>query len=197
LSNQSHLLALVASAPNEFIIGGMNANFMDTFGKRVRLLRRDRKWTQGKLRDEIEKCGAVVQRSYISKMESSEQIPSGEVVRAIALALDTTTDFLLMLTDDHRARTEDAELDALDAWSEEAEEVAQLVDAMKPDRRRDAVAVIHALYQADSTQSAILRRYDIIMNRIRDRRGDAGAASAEDELLRLIDSWSASALGAA
>lgn len=119
------------------------------------------------------------------------------MVRAIALAFDTTTDFLLMLTDDHRARTEDAELDALDAWSEEAEEVAQLVDAMNPNRRRDAVAVIHALYQADSAQSSILRRYDILMNRIRDRRGEAGATSAEEELLRLFDSWASSALGAA
>ena len=63
LSNQSYLSAWVAGAQNIVIMGKMNTTFMDTFGKRVHLLRNDRKWTQNCLQKRltnVNKCNKML-----------------------------------------------------------------------------------------------------------------------------------------
>lgn len=73
---------------------------LNTTGKRIRVLRGDLDLTQGALTREMSKLGVDINQSYISSLETTTKIPSGEVLRGLAQALNTTTDYLLLLTDD-------------------------------------------------------------------------------------------------
>jgi transcriptional regulator with XRE-family HTH domain len=186
--NQCHLLPMVARPQNDNNICGMTNKYLDTFGKRVRILRQERGWRQQDLVDALQDVGAAIGRTYVSEWERTEKTPTGDIVAALARVLDTTTDYLLLLTDD--AERPGAVQDEVDAISEEAEEVAQVVDSMTPERRQDVLAIVRALHQEDSVESTALKRYDIIMERIRRRDGAQGVERAEELLRRFLDSLS-------
>ena len=78
----------------------MSKQFLDTVGKRIRILRQDLGLNQGELVNALEKQGIEVGRSYISELERTDKVPSGTVLAGLAKVLGTTTDYLLMLTDD-------------------------------------------------------------------------------------------------
>lgn len=75
-------------------------DMLNTTGKRIRLLRGDLDLTQEELTRQVEKLGVQVGRSYLSILERSDKVPSGEVLAGLARVLRTTTDYLLLLTDD-------------------------------------------------------------------------------------------------
>lgn len=75
-------------------------DMLNTTGKRIRLLRGDLDLTQEELTRQVKKLGVDVGRSYISILENSDAIPSGEIIQGLARVLHTTTDYLLLLTDD-------------------------------------------------------------------------------------------------
>ncbi len=75
-------------------------DMLNTTGKRIRLLRGDLDLTQEELTRQVKKLGVDVGRSYISILERSDSVPGGEVIRGLAQVLHTTTDYLLLLTDD-------------------------------------------------------------------------------------------------
>lgn len=78
----------------------MGSDMLATFGKRLRVLRNEQGLTQGDLIDILERrYGVTVGRSYISILEGGEKMPSGEIVAAMARALKTTSDYLLLLSD--------------------------------------------------------------------------------------------------
>ncbi len=67
-------------------------------GERLRKLRKQRKLTQGQL-----SVYSQVSQPTISQLESGQiQDLTGEMLARLAKALDTTTDYLLGLTDDPR-----------------------------------------------------------------------------------------------
>ena len=71
-------------------------------GERLRKLRRQRKLTQGQL-----STYSQVSQPTISQLESGQiQDITGEMLARLAQALDTTTDYLLGLTDDPRRPAE-------------------------------------------------------------------------------------------
>jgi len=77
----------------------MDARFDNTFGKRLKLLRMDKGLTQDELAQKMrEDHGVAVGQNYISEMERFNKIPSGGIVAAMAKALGTTTDYLLMVS---------------------------------------------------------------------------------------------------
>ena len=76
------------------------STFFDSTGKRVRILRQDREWNQLDLVDGLRRHGVSVGSSYISQIENKGKIPSAEILVALAKSLETTTDYLLLLTDD-------------------------------------------------------------------------------------------------
>ena len=103
-----------------------------SFGRRIRILREDLDWTQGELRDEVERrAGVTMGASYLSQLErakSSGKMPSLEVARGLALALGCSLDYLAGLTEDLQpvsVPTKD-----LHFFSEEADEVAGVVDSL-------------------------------------------------------------------
>lgn len=100
----------------------------DTFGKRVRVLREDLEWTQECLRKKLQLHGVNIGQSYISEIERSKKLPNGEVIIALAKALQTSADYLLMLTDDHQPRNGD---NALSFTVDNAEERRVLGDLVE------------------------------------------------------------------
>lgn len=76
------------------------ANPLNTTGKRIRVLRQDLDLTQSEVARQMTKLGTKINASYISTLEGNDKMPSGEVLRGLARVLQTTTDYLLLLTDD-------------------------------------------------------------------------------------------------
>src|SRR5262245_55382995 len=91
---------------------------LNTTGKRVERLRKDRGWRQADLADV-----AKVRQNYISAIENDTATPSAETMTAIAKALDTTLDFLMILTN-NPALPGDGEPTFL---TEEAEKAAKVI----------------------------------------------------------------------
>ncbi len=75
---------------------------LDTFGKRLRFLRIDRDIRQKDLADALRRRGVSVGQGYISVLEASKKnrMPNGEVIAGLAQDLQTTSDFLLLLSND-------------------------------------------------------------------------------------------------
>jgi len=118
----------------------MESKFIDTFGKRLRILREDMRWTQDELAERVRtEKGLSLGQNYISELERSNKIPGGAIVAALALALNTTTDYLLLLTN---VSVRPDEQDAY--FSPEADEAAKLLDRFLPAERQE---LIHALRQ--------------------------------------------------
>lgn len=78
----------------------MQKDFFNTTGKRIRILRQDIGLKQSALVEALRKVDVEINANYVSALETSDRIPSGEVLRGLARVLRTTTDYLLMLTDD-------------------------------------------------------------------------------------------------
>lgn len=97
----------------------MSAHFLDTVGKRIRILRQDLDLNQAELVTALEKHGIAVGRSYISELERSDKVPSGTVLAGLARVLGTTTDYLLLLTDDPNPPHEQEEQQIEDALARE------------------------------------------------------------------------------
>ena len=55
----------------------MSKLFLDTVGKRIRILRQDLGLNQAELVHELEKRSIEVGRSYISELERTDKVPSG------------------------------------------------------------------------------------------------------------------------
>lgn len=128
----------------------------ETFGWRLKRLRMDLGLRQEDLRDEMIRAGTPVGISYISELERSDKIPSGQVAAAFAKILGTTTDYLLLLSDDPMPP---AQQEAITYISPEADEVARLVDAMPAQARRDLLTV--AQYMVESAAGMSPRVQDI------------------------------------
>ncbi len=97
----------------------MAKQFFDTVGKRIRLLRQDLGLNQATLVSELKKQGIEIGSSYISELERTDKVPSGTVLAGLAKVLGTTTDYLLMLTDDPILPGEQEEQKVEDALARE------------------------------------------------------------------------------
>ena len=61
-----------------------------TLGKKIKLLRNEKNWSQQKLSDKID-----IAKSVIWKYEKDEAIPSAEVIKRIAKVFNISADYLL------------------------------------------------------------------------------------------------------
>lgn len=77
----------------------VNERFFDTFGKRIKVLREDLGLTQEDVRKGLLRLGVEIGQSYLSEIERSKKMPNGEVIVGLAKVLRTSTDYLLLLTD--------------------------------------------------------------------------------------------------
>lgn len=77
----------------------MAATYFNTTGKRIRLLRQDIGLSQTGLAQSLRKMGIDISHQYISELERTNKVPSGEVLSGLARVLGTTADYLLLLTE--------------------------------------------------------------------------------------------------
>lgn len=74
--------------------------FLNTPGKRIRVLREDLGMSQAELVEQLAARGVAIGRSNLSRIENADQPPSGELIAALAGVLGTSADYLLLLSDD-------------------------------------------------------------------------------------------------
>jgi len=106
---------------------------LDTLGKRIKALRADSGMSQKELARRVRTA-----QSHLSEVEA-DGVPrvSGELLVRIASALGTTTDYLLLLTDDPRPQTNLREGVAL--W--------RRIEALPPHVQEQAIAYLEEQLQ--------------------------------------------------
>ena len=97
-------------------------SFFDTMGKRIRILRDDRKMNQTEMANRMGRYGQKIDPSYLSQIERGDKAPSLSVFKAIVQVLESTADYLLLLTDDPDVPGESAN----ETWSDVTRGVADL-----------------------------------------------------------------------
>lgn len=126
-----------------------------TFGERLFWARHNHaRLTQKQLRDRMEReYGVPIGRNYISQLETATEEdvaagrvarPSFTVVRAMAGVLEVSLDFLAGFTESSEPRTSDS-AEAVTYFSEEADEVARIVDDLRPQQRSVIIAMARNL----------------------------------------------------
>lgn len=99
-------------------------DFFNTTGKRIGIMRKQRGLSQTELADNLQ-----VARSYISQMESDRREPSLKVFAGLVEQLQTSADYLLLLSDD----PDRSPAQAVERYiSPEADSAAELIDALPP-----------------------------------------------------------------
>lgn len=122
--------------------------YIRTTGRRVRILRQDVGWSQDDLADAVAGCGYEISRANISKIERDAVQPSGAAVAALAKALGTTADYLLMLSDVATERDESPP-----PLSGEALEIGRMFDSLPASRQRDLM-IQARIYAVDRMTAA-------------------------------------------
>lgn len=153
-----------------------------TFGKRIRLLRQDRQWTQIKLAEEARAYGVDIRNTWISELENADEnkLPSIDVVIAFAKLLGTTTDFLLLLSNDPKPPNNNTD----PHWSEQADEAAGLIDLMPGKWRSRALKLVRDL---DAEYRLALRQSQEIAEML-ERVESVGGREARTIIERFIQS---------
>jgi transcriptional regulator with XRE-family HTH domain len=125
---------------------------LSTYGRRVRFLREQRDMLQKELREALIASGNPMSAGYSSGLENGDQQPTGEIIAATARILGTSTDFLLMMTDDP---TPVAERRAEVYQSAEMAEAAQLIDGMDKPHRDLCMSVLCQVSDLNRAKNSI------------------------------------------
>lgn len=121
-------------------LGGLMA--LDTFGKRLRVLRQDRGLSQIDLRDALQRYAVEIGETYISELERTDKMPSLAVAAGMAKVLNISVDYLALLTDEARSYVPEARVEYI---APEADEVAGLMDGMTQDQREALLGMARSL----------------------------------------------------
>lgn len=79
---------------------GTSDKILTSTGKRIRALRDGKGWNQARFVEVLENFGSIIGRSSMSQIENDINNPSQDLLINIAKSLNTTTDYLLLLSDD-------------------------------------------------------------------------------------------------
>lgn len=114
---------------------------MGTIAERMKMLRKQRQWTQTDL---AQRSG--LERKSIIRYENGQNVPGGRALSSLARVFDVTTDYLLGLSDDPQPiPASESALSAL-----ELEAVQALRRARSPEQRERLINALKALVPADT-----------------------------------------------
>jgi transcriptional regulator with XRE-family HTH domain len=130
--------------------------YLDTFGKRLRVLRQDQKLSQVDMRDAIDN---MIGETYISELERTEKMPSLEVAAAMAKVLNVTLDYLALLIDEAEPLKRSSEADYM---TPEADAVASLIDEMSIDQRTLMLEVARNMSSSNARQRRLDESIEIL-----------------------------------
>jgi transcriptional regulator with XRE-family HTH domain len=146
-------------------------------GMNIKQLRKDRSLSQDAFASLLRKAtGEDVSQGHISAIERGAKLPSVPLLIAMADFFEVSIDVLVGRPEYEKIADEEL------YFSEEAEEAARSIDAMTPERRQDALAVVRALMPHDGGQIPKARQWDLIINAIYDEHGEAGVRAIEQKL---------------
>jgi transcriptional regulator with XRE-family HTH domain len=123
-------------------LGGLMA--LNTFGKRLRILRTDRGLSQIDLRDALNERGVPIGETYISELERTDKMPMLHVAVGMADVLEVSLDYLALRTDDPTASSNFAQQET-SYLSPEADEIAIMVDDMSQDIRALLIGLVRLM----------------------------------------------------
>lgn len=150
------------------IIGSMPTQFENTLGKRVRLLRQDLGLNQEELQERMQKLAGVrVGQGYISDIERDKATPSWQVIAGLAKALNTTSDYLMLLTDVSRGQN-----DHIDTITTEAVSAVRIIDSLPVVERERLLKVISAYDEDYRSYLRHMRKLEQIKESILLRGGE-------------------------
>lgn len=115
-----------------------------SFGRRFQLLRQDKDLSQTAIAAMLHSYGIDITPSHLSLVEKNKRNVSIDLLVALARLLETSTDYLLVLTDDP---TPADKKEIVPYLSREADDMAQLMDSLPPETRRMLLAAAHAWVQ--------------------------------------------------
>lgn len=145
---------------------------LDTFGKRLKVLRVDRDLSQVELRNNMEAvCKVSIGETYISELERTDRMPSLEVAAAMAKVLDVSIDYLGFLIDD--ALSYKRVLPPDHYFSEEADRVARMVDGMPKEQRYVVLNIVRSIDTGPSTRQIEQIKIRQMLDSIEERQGRA------------------------
>lgn len=120
-------------------------------GKRIKRLREDAGMTQGEFVVRLKAVGATTTQSQLSQVERGEKGLSVEALAAVAVALDTSADYLMGLSDDATRREDQDEQVILverdpgtRAWMQR---LFSSLQRMPDDQREDFYKVLFVMYK--------------------------------------------------
>lgn len=145
--------------------------------RRIELLRNRRCWTQIQLAEEMARRGVRITSAWISELEDDKKnrAPSMKVLVALAKALRTTTDFLLLLTNDPNPNQ------PIVSRSPEADEAGMLMDSL-PDESWRKVALLEMRKVIEEWQEIERQDRELteLVQRVEQVGGDVAATIVED-----------------
>lgn len=133
----------------------IDAMKLNTFGKRLMLARKDIGLTQEELIDALARYNVSIGQTYVSALETTDKMPVGQVVAAMAKVLGVSADYLLLLTDDplpQGAPHDDHEV----GISPEAERIARVVDTLTQRRRAEAERLVNVIAESAAASATLV-----------------------------------------
>ena len=142
------------SRPDKIVF--MALGMFGSTGKRIKALRTSRDINQKDMMPALKRQGVEVGQSFISQIESDRKQPPLELLVALARVLGTTTDYLLMVTDDPTpaASTETQIVIDIPNRTERAliEDWIELMQDIEPDRRDSVLRSVRLLLSPPKPQ---------------------------------------------
>ena len=136
-------------------IMGNQIELLASLGKRLRLLREDRELTQTGIAAMLSSYGVDITPSHLSLVEKNKRNPSVELLVGLAKLLETSTDYLLMMTDDPSPTGSAGNGSIAPMYiSEEADDIARIMDSLPPETRRMILAAVRAWLQHERQRVA-------------------------------------------
>jgi len=119
-------------------------DMLRSFGRRFQLLRQEKDLSQTAIAAMLKGYGIDITPSHLSLVEKNKRNVSVDLLVALAQLLETSTDYLLVLTDDP---TPPDRAEVVPYISREADDMAQLMDSLPPETRRTLLAAAHVWVQ--------------------------------------------------
>lgn len=120
-------------------------------GERIKRLRMDMGMTQADMVEKLQKLVGAVNQSHLSQVERGERGLAPETLAAVAVVLETSTDYLVGLTDDPTPQGNMEEQVILVERNQINREYLQRIFAgvgkMTPEQRAEYYRAIGALYR--------------------------------------------------
>lgn len=120
-------------------------------GERIRQLRIDMGMTQADMADQLQKLVGAVNQSHLSQVERGERGLAPETLAAVAVLLETSTDYLVGLTDDpSQAGNMEEQVILVERDPERRSYLQRIfagIERMAPDQRAEYYRAIGALYR--------------------------------------------------